>query len=140
MVCYNQYFSLEYLRRGRIVGLVCSLGERITPQGVREFAISSDMAPCRMTGRIQISMVFHYLYILLLSNRQIYTGISDDLIRRVDEHHNGKVSSTKYKRPVKLIHYEAYLLKSDAVRREKYLKTTEGKHFLRQQIRDVLNK
>jgi len=39
-----------------------------------------------------------------------------------------------------LIHYKAYLLKSDAKRREKYLKTAEGKRFLKQQIKDLLGK
>ncbi len=52
----------------------------------------------------------------------------------------GKVDFTSQRLPVKLIHYEAYLLKEDAVRREKYLKTTEGKRFLKQQIRDLLIK
>ncbi len=54
------------------------------------------------------------------------------------QHSDGLNLSTKYKRPLTLIHYEAYLLKTDAMRREKFLKTTEGKRFLRQQIRDIL--
>jgi len=80
----------------------------------------------------------HYLYILLLNNEKLYTGTTDNLRRRILEHTSGKVASTKNKRPVKLIHYEGYILKSDALRREKYLKTTEGKRMLRQQIRDIL--
>jgi len=68
----------------------------------------------------------------------LYKGITLDLSRRIKEHKIGKVKSTKHKRPIKLIHYEAYLLKSDAQRKEKYLKTTEGRRFLRQQIKDVL--
>jgi len=59
-----------------------------------------------------------------LNNGKIYKGVTNDLKRRVSEHNLGKVTSTKYKRPLKLIHYEAYLLKDDAERREKYLKTT----------------
>jgi len=59
-------------------------------------------------------------------------------VRRVGEHNDGKVKSTSKRRPLKLIHYEAYLLKSDAERRERFLKTTEGKRLLRQQIRDLL--
>ena len=80
----------------------------------------------------------HYVYILLTNKRDFYTGSTDDLKRRLKEHKLGKVGATKHKRPIKLIHYEAYLLKTDAKRREKYLKTTEGKRFLRQQIRDLL--
>ena len=61
-----------------------------------------------------------------------------DLKRRVSEHKLGKVISTKNKRPVKLIYYEAYLLKEDAMRREKYLKTTYGKRDLKRQLSSLL--
>lgn len=70
----------------------------------------------------------------------IYKGCTFDLKRRLKEHKLGKVISTKNKRPIKLIFYEAYLLKSDAERREKFLKNTEGRRLLRQQLRDILIK
>lgn len=80
-----------------------------------------------------------YIYILLLSNKHLYTGYTSDLKRRIKQHQNGDVKSTKYKRPLRLIHYESYIKKSDAKRRERFLKTTEGKHLLKMQIRDLLN-
>ena len=80
-----------------------------------------------------------YTYILKSQkNNRLYVGSTDNLKRRFSEHTNGKVISTQNKRPVKLIHYEGDILKSDASRREKFLKTTEGKRLLRQQIRDIL--
>jgi len=82
--------------------------------------------------------MFYYVYILLLSDKKLYTGSTSDLLERVDKHKNGHVISTKNKRPIKLIHYEAYMNKRDALRRERYLKTTEGKRFLRQQIKLLL--
>jgi putative endonuclease len=82
--------------------------------------------------------MMHYIYILLLNNKQLYTGFTSNLKRRITEHQSGKVRFTSQRLPVKLIHYEAYLYQSDAKRREKYLKTTEGKRFLKQQIRDLL--
>lgn len=82
----------------------------------------------------------YYVYILHLRKpNRLYTGSSANLRRRIGEHVSDKVNSTKLKDPV-LIHYEVYKLKSDAQRREKYLKTTEGKRFLWQQIRDLLIK
>ena len=81
---------------------------------------------------------FYYVYILKLGNGQLYTGYSSDVRRRLTEHTSGKVRFTSKRQPVELIHYEAYRLESDARRRERYLKTTEGKRFLRQQIRDLL--
>jgi putative endonuclease len=81
----------------------------------------------------------YYVYILRLGNGQLYTGFTSDLKRRMAEHHAGKVKSTQHRQSVRLIHYEAYALESDARRREKFLKTTEGKRLLKQQIRDALN-
>jgi len=80
----------------------------------------------------------HYVYFLLLSNKDIYKGSTSDLKRRMGEHTDGKVTSTRNFRPTTLLGYEAYLLKSDAERRERFLKTTEGRRLLRQQLRDVL--
>jgi len=102
-------------------------------------------SPCHPTGRPAewrggpINPMF-YVYILLLCNKQLYTGSTDDLKRRLFEHKKGKVKSTKNRRPLSLIHYEAYLLKSDAARREKFLKKTEGKRLLGQQLKDILEK
>lgn len=79
-----------------------------------------------------------YVYFLKLSNGDIYKGVTNDLKRRVAEHNSGKAESTKNYRPVTLIGYEAYALKNDALRREKFLKTTEGRRLLRQQYRDVI--
>ena len=81
----------------------------------------------------------YYVYILHLSNNQLYTGYTSDLKRRFQEHQCGKSEFTSQHLPVRLIHYEAYSLESDARRRESFLKTTEGKRLLRQQIRDCLN-
>ncbi len=80
----------------------------------------------------------YYVYILHLLNNHLYTGSTGNLKNRYNDHREGRVESTKHKIPLQLIHYEGYLLKSDAQRREKFLKTTEGKRLLRQQLRDVL--
>ena len=66
--------------------------------------------------------------------------MTGDLKRRFFQHQNGGVESTKNYLPVDLIGYEAYGLKSDAERREIFLKTTEGRRLLNRQYRDILNK
>ncbi len=81
-----------------------------------------------------------YVYFLQLASGDIYKGSTDDLRRRFTEHVDGKVESTKHHRPVVLIGYEAYQKKTDAQRRERFLKTTEGRRLFRQQYRDVLEK
>ena len=82
----------------------------------------------------------YYVYFLKLSNNDLYKGGTSDLKRRIEEHNSGSVESTKNYRPLILVGYEAYVLKSDAQRREKFLKTTEGRRLLKQQYRDILNK
>ena len=78
-----------------------------------------------------------YVYILhLIKTNKIYTGSTQSLKIRIRQHLSNKVLSTKHKDP-KLIYYEAYRIKSDAQRRERFLKTTEGKRLLKQQLRDL---
>jgi putative endonuclease len=108
--------------------LVLFIGVR---PAIRQGATSDDVANLKN---------MYYIYILLLNNSQIYTGFTSDLKRRIQEHKLGKAKFTRQRLPVKLIHYEAYLLKSDAERREKYLKTTEGKRFLKQQLKELFIK
>ncbi|MFH1088886.1 MAG: GIY-YIG nuclease family protein [Candidatus Uhrbacteria bacterium] len=79
-----------------------------------------------------------YVYILLLSNGNLYKGYSGNLNRRVKEHEDGQVESTRSFRPVKLILFESYTTESDARRREQYLKTSEGRIALRRQLADTL--
>ena len=68
----------------------------------------------------------------------LYAGFSTDLKQRLIDHFNGNVQSTAPRRPLHLIHVEYYLSRSDAVRREKYLKTTKGKRTLRLMLKDSL--
>jgi len=82
---------------------------------------------------------FHYVYVLRsLKDGLFYIGYSDDLKTRVKDHNAGKSVSTKNRRPLELIFYEAFPSKADALRREAYFKTTKGKVTLRQILREYL--
>ena len=82
----------------------------------------------------------YYTYILqsLKNHSWLYKGSTSDLKRRVEEHNAGKNFSTAPYIPFKLIYYEAYLLKSDAEAREKYLKTSMGMRVLKKQLSNYL--
>ncbi|MDF1497537.1 MAG: GIY-YIG nuclease family protein [Patescibacteria group bacterium] len=80
----------------------------------------------------------YFVYFLKLRNGNIYKGSTSDLNRRLTEHRSAQVFSTKSYLPLKLIGYEVYYLKSDAERRERFLKTTEGRRLLNQQYRDII--
>ena len=82
----------------------------------------------------------YYIYILqsLRKPDWLYKGSTSDLKKRVLEHNAGKNFSTAPCIPFKLIYYEAYLLKSDAEAREKYLKTSMGKRVIKKQLANYL--
>ena len=78
----------------------------------------------------------YYVYVLLCKDRKFYIGFTGDLNNRFEKHRLGEVISTKPRRPVELIFYEAYRNKYDAIQREKYLKTSKGKQTLRTMLRE----
>ena len=77
----------------------------------------------------------HYVYVLIDNNSHFYIGCTSNLKKRYSNHKKGKVISTKYKLPVKLIYYEASLSKFDAYKRERYLKSGPGHKFLKTRLR-----
>ena len=82
---------------------------------------------------------FYYVYVLRsLKDRLFYIGSSANVEHRLLEHNQGKNISTKNRRPFELIFYEAFPSKADALRREKYFKTTKGKVTIRQMLREHL--
>lgn len=82
----------------------------------------------------------YYVYVLLCKDENFYIGFTRSIERRLVEHQNGKVFSTKGRLPITLIYYEAHLSKKDALRREKYLKTTSGRKALRLMLRTYLKR
>ncbi len=80
-----------------------------------------------------------YTYVLQSErDENFYTGFTEDLKLRFEQHNKGLVESTKDRRPLKLIYYEACLDQNDASHREKYLKTYHGKMFLRKRLKSYL--
>ena len=83
--------------------------------------------------------MFYYTYILKSEiDNKFYTGYTKNLKLRFKLHTEGKVDSTKERRPLKLIYYEACLNQQDATHREKYLKTYLGKMFLKNRLKSYL--
>ncbi len=83
--------------------------------------------------------MFYYTYVLKSEiDGKFYTGYTKNLKLRFEQHQKGKVNSTKNRKPLKLIYYEACLNQQDATHREKYLKTYFGKMFLRNRLKSYL--
>lgn len=69
---------------------------------------------------------------------KFYTGFTKNLKLRFEQHNKGLVESTKDRRPFALIYYEACLSQEDATKREKYLKSYNGKMFIRKRLKSYL--
>ena len=81
----------------------------------------------------------YYIYVLQSDNDgKFYTGFTKDLKLRFDQHNKGLVDSTRDRRPLRLVYYEACLHQDDATRREKYFKTYHGKMFLKKRLKSYL--
>lgn len=82
----------------------------------------------------------HCVYVLRSNKDDLwYTGCTNDLQKRLKEHNDGKVVSTKERVPFELIYYEASLNESDAFAREKYLKSGMGKRYLKNRLKRHLS-
>ena len=70
-----------------------------------------------------------YVYILKCSDGTYYTGCTNNLNNRLEQHSKGEVHYTKDKLPVQLINYIAFSDKYKAYDFEKYLKSGSGMAF-----------
>jgi len=79
-----------------------------------------------------------YVYVLKsLKDNFLYVGHTNDLKHRFKEHGAGQVKSTRYRRPLKLIYYEACNILEDTLKREKQLKTGFGRAYLNRRLSDI---
>ena len=89
-----------------------------------------EVAPaCRQAGLVRLIM--YHVYVLMNRDRRLYIGLTNSLERRLEEHRKGYHRSTKSYRPYRLVHKEIFDLRVDARKREKYLKSGEGREWLK---------
>jgi len=80
-----------------------------------------------------------YVYILKSQkDNKLYVGYTKDLKERIKWHLEGKSQSTKWRLPIELIYYEAYKDKSDAIKREIFLKSGRGREVIKKQLENSL--
>lgn len=83
-------------------------------------------------------LTFHYYTYVLYSfkDSKFYIGLTNDLKRRLIQHSHRQVAATKYRLPLKLIHYEYFINKEDASARELFLKSGYG----HKQLKEILKR
>ncbi len=84
-----------------------------------------------------IEKKYYYTYVLYSEkDNKNYIGYTHNLFLRFEQHQNGQVPSTKHRRPLKMIYFEACLGQEDALKREKYFKTHYGRMFLKKRLQN----
>ncbi|MDD3066352.1 MAG: GIY-YIG nuclease family protein [Candidatus Gracilibacteria bacterium] len=69
----------------------------------------------------------HFVYILQSDkDKKFYIGQTNNIEARLKRHNTGQVLSTKHRIPLQLIHFEKFVTRSEAMRREKYMKSLKG--------------
>lgn len=74
----------------------------------------------------------YYIYILRCVDNTFYTGYTNDLEKRIQTHNDKKGAKyTRGRTPVRLIHFETFDNKSDALKREYEIKKLSRKEKLK---------
>ncbi len=75
----------------------------------------------------------YHVYILLNDSRtRTYTGVAEDVDKRLAEHNAGRVKSSRPYRPYKIVHTESFPTLSDARQQEKFYKSTTGRRRIKE--------
>jgi len=66
----------------------------------------------------------YFIYILKCADKTLYTGCTNNLKKRLEQHNNSKYGAhyTKIRRPVKLVYSETFKTLAKARRRESEIK------------------
>ena len=82
----------------------------------------------------------YFVYVLKMSNGQLYVGYTNNLKRRLNQHQNGESAFTKKYLPIELVYCEVYKSSLDALERERKLKQhKKGFAQLRNRIKRSAN-
>ncbi len=76
-----------------------------------------------------MSREWHFwVYIVASKSRHIYTGMTNDLARRISEHKDGQIEGfTQRYRVNRLVYFERYRYVGNAINREKQIKGLDRK-------------
>jgi len=80
----------------------------------------------------------YFVYVLLNPQGKLYVGQSDDVPRRLSQHNDpgyrGTLHTKRHPGPWQLVHQEEFPTRSEAMRRERELKSSRGREWIRRQI------
>jgi putative endonuclease len=86
-----------------------------------------------LVRRIRQWVNMHYLYILLNETKtRTYTGVADDVEKRLNQHNAGRVKSSSQYRPYKVIHTESFQTLKEARQKETFYKSATGRRRIKE--------
>jgi len=85
-------------------------------------------------------MKINFIIYVLLSkpDNNFYVVYTTNLKKRLDDHNSGRVKSTSARRPFEVVYYEVCYNQKDALHREIYLKSTYGKRYIKNRLKNYL--
>jgi putative endonuclease len=81
--------------------------------------------------------MFHTYVLQSEATGRLYVGYGSDLVQRLGQHNNGITKSTKNRGPWKLVHQESFGTRSEAMRRERFLKSGQGREELKRTLETI---
>jgi len=77
----------------------------------------------------------YFVYIIQSEiDNSFYIGYTTNIDKRLSEHNNGLSRYTSRKMPWKLVYHEAFILKTEALKRELFLKKQKNRAFYQKLI------
>ncbi len=79
-------------------------------------------------------MKFYTYIIQSIKDQSYYIGQTDDLDKRLSQHNEGISKYTSRKKPWKLVYYEEFESRKEAIKRERFLKKQKNREFYKNLI------
>lgn len=127
-----KFFDLNYLE------IKTSVKSKELKVELKEFVISNpEYLPDDVRKKVNLPAPRQntfYVYVIECADGSNYIGQTEDLAKRWDEHHAGKIKWTRAHSPIKISHYEEFDTREEAIKREQDLKTGFGRKWLKREI------
>jgi len=88
-----------------------------------------------LPGSLKSVEVVFFAYVLKSINHDFfYKGHCEDLVERLKQHNSGHTKSIRPYLPIVLIYKEEFATREEAIKREKYFKSSAGRRYLKNKL------
>ena len=85
-------------------------------------------------GTTRYQVMFYAYVIKSLTTDFYYKGHCQDLEIRIAQHNSGMTVSIRPYLPIQLVYFESFETKEEAIKREKYFKSSAGRRYLKTKL------